>query len=282
MLVVKKVDGGKTVKIQRFNPLATAWLIGLFILLPIRSTAQRTLKTAMRAAPSPPRTPVLVELFTAEGCSSCPPADLLLGRLEREQPVPAANIIVLEEHVDYWENGGWHDRFSSSQYTQRQKSYASLLKIENVYTPEMVVDGSVQFLGNDPAKALHSITEAARTPKIALSVTAPVLDGNHIGFCVSATSASPLPKGDLYAVLVDNTASTDVHGGENKGRHLDHVSVVRSLQRIGKLEKIGSGPQVFQIKVPSDANLADMSLIVFAQDPDQGPIRGAISTSAKQ
>ena len=269
-------------KIQRFSPLATPWLIGLFILSPIRSTAQRAVQTATQAAPSPPRTSVLVELFTAEGCSSCPSADLLLGRLEREQPVPAANIIVLEEHVDYWENGGWHDRFSSSQYTQRQKYYASLLKIENIYTPEMVVDGSVQFLGNDPAKALHSITEAARTPKIALSLTAPVLDGNHIGFSVSATSASPLPKGDLYAVLVENTASTDVHRGENKGRHLDHVSVVRLLQRIGKLEKIGSGSPVFQIKVPSNANLADMSLIVFAQDLDQGPICGAISTSAKQ
>jgi hypothetical protein len=91
-----------------------------------------------------------------------------------------------------------------------------------------------------------------------------------------------LPKGDLYAVLVDNTASTDVRGGENKGRHLEHVSVVRSFQRIGKLEKIGSGPLLFQINVPSGTTVADMSLIVFAQDPDQGLIRGAISASVKQ
>jgi|SRR5271156_6458838 hypothetical protein len=267
---------------QQFGSLFALWLVGFFILFPIRFTAQRALRTTMQAAPSQMRSPVLVELFTAEGCSSCPPADLLLGRLVREQPVPAANIIVLEEHVDYWENGGWHDRFSSSKYTERQQNYAPRLKVESIYTPQMVVDGSVQFLGNDPTKALHSIAEAAQTTKIALSLTAPVIDGNHIGSSVSTTSALPLPKGDLYAVLVDNTASTDVRGGENKGRHLEHVSVVRSFQRIGKLEKIGSSPLLFQIDVPSGTTVADMSLIVFAQDPYQGIIRGAISASVKQ
>ena len=268
--------------VQQFGPFFAPWLVGFLILFPIRFTAQRALRTTIQTAPPQMHSPVLVELFTAEGCSSCPPADLLLGRLEREQPVPAANIIVLEEHVDYWENGGWHDRFSSFQYTQRQKNYAARLKVENIYTPQMVVDGSVQFLGNDPTKALHSIAEAARTPKIAFGLTAPVIDGNHIGCSVSTTSTSPLPKGDLYAVLVDNTASTDVRGGENQGRHLEHVSVVRSFQRIGRLEKIGPGPLVFQINAPSGTNVADMSLIVFAQDPDQGSVRGAISASVKQ
>src|ERR1700722_9603141 len=98
------------------------------------------------------RTPVLVELFTSEGCSSCPPADALLIKFQQEQPVPGAQIIVLEEHVDYWEGLGWHDRFSSHQFTDRQNVYGARFKLESVYTPQMVVDGSDQFVGNDAAK----------------------------------------------------------------------------------------------------------------------------------
>jgi len=259
------------VKLQRFGSLVPTCLI---VLSPIFSIAQ--------TATSQTRTPVLVELFTSEGCSSCPPADALLGRLQREQPVPTADIIVLEEHVDYWENGGWHDRFSSSQYTERQKDYAPRLKFDDSYTPQMVVDGSAQFVGNDGAKALHSITQAAQTPKIALTLSTPVIDGRQIGCSVSAPSTSPLPKGDLYAALVDAAASTEVHRGENNGRHLDHVSVVRSLQRIGKLQDLGSGPLTFHLNAPSDDDTANMRLIVFAQSPGQGPIRGATSIPAKQ
>src|SRR5215472_15638798 len=103
------------------------------------------------------RMPVLVELFTSEGCSSCPPADALLGKLDREQPVEAANIIVLEEHVDYWEGLGWHDRFSSAQFTDRQNSYQFRLRFPDPYTPQMIVDGSSQLLGSDSSKVLNAI-----------------------------------------------------------------------------------------------------------------------------
>jgi hypothetical protein len=235
------------------------------------------------AQPAQGKMPVLVELFTSEGCSSCPPADALLGRLEREQPVSNAHIIVLEEHVDYWEKDGWHDRFSSSEYTQRQNLYGPRLKFDDGYTPQMVVDGAVQFVGNDPRKALTSITEAAQSPKVALSLSAPVVDGKRIGCSVSAASSSPLPKADLYAAVVEPTASTEVKRGENNGRHLEHVGVVLSLQRVGKLQDLGSGPLKLSLKAPPD-NIAPESLrlVVFAQNPGQGVIRGVASIPMKQ
>jgi hypothetical protein len=228
------------------------------------------------------KTPVIVELFTSEGCSSCPPADALLARMDKEQPVSNADIIVLEEHVDYWEKGGWHDRFSSSQYTDRQKQYAPRLKFDEVYTPQMVIDGTTQFVGNDAPRALDAVTSAAGTPKIALVLSSPVIDGRHLACSVSASSTSPLPKADLYAVLEDPTATTQVQGGENKGHQLDHVGVVRSLKKIGKLQDLGNGPMKFTLNAPADSTPTNMRVVVFAQGSDLGPIKGAVFISTKQ
>ena len=125
-----------------------------------------------------PRTPVLVELFTSEGCSSCPPADALLARLDRDQPVPNADIITLGEHVDYWDSLGWHDRFSSHQFTLRQSEYTQRLRLDDSYTPQMIVDGTSQFVGNDAAHALRAIAEAARTPNIPISLSSITRDQN--------------------------------------------------------------------------------------------------------
>lgn len=264
------------ISIFRLRPLAVPALLTLFTLHPCPALAQTS------AQPAQGKMPVLVELFTSEGCSSCPPADSLLGHLEREQPVSNADIIVLEEHVDYWEKEGWHDRFSSSEYTERQNQYGPRLKFEDGYTPQMVVDGSVQFVGNDPQKALASIKEAAQSPKIALTLSAPVVDGKRIGCSVSASSSSPLPKADLYAAVVEPTASTEVRRGENSGRHLEHVGVVLSLQRVGKLQDLGSGPLKFSLKTPPDVAPESLRVVVFAQSPGQGPVRGAASIATKQ
>jgi hypothetical protein len=240
-----------------------------------------SLSTVVSAqSPARTRVPVLVELFTSEGCSSCPPADALLGRLDREQPVDAANIIVLEEHVDYWESGGWHDRFSSSQFTDRQNNYQPRLKFPDPYTPQMVVDGSTQLLGSDGQKALSVITQAAQTPKIALMLGTPTMDGRRIGCSVSSAAASPLPKGDLYAAVVQSSASTEVKGGENGGRHLNHVGVVRSMQRIGKVQDLSSSPVKFNLNAPVNTPATDLRVVVFAQGPGQGPIQGAASVLA--
>jgi len=224
------------------------------------------------------RVPVLVELFTSEGCSSCPPADALLAKLDHNQPTSGAEIIVLGEHVDYWDDLGWHDRFSSHDYTDRQTQYAARLRTDQVYTPQMIVDGTEQFVGNDASHALRAIQHAAQSSKIQLTLSPPVVDGHKVSVSVSApASPTTRPRADLYAALVDPTDSTEVRGGENGGHRLQHVGVVRSLQRVGSLKDLSSGPVSFSLNAPGDAKPAEMRVVVFAQQSGQGAVLGAVS-----
>jgi hypothetical protein len=227
------------------------------------------------------RTPVLVELFTSEGCSSCPPADALLAKLDHDQPFSDAEIIVLGEHVTYWDGQGWNDRFSSSQYTDRQKEYTDHLHVkEGAYTPQMIVDGTDQFVGNNASRAQQAIQHAAQSTKLKLTLSQPAVDGRKVSASVSAAAfETTKPQGDLYAALVDPTDVTDVRGGENGGHRLQHVGVVRSLQRIGSVKQLGSGPVSFNLKAPGDARPETMRVVVFAQQNGPGPVLGAVSAN---
>lgn len=258
------------IDIHRLGSIAVRGIL-LSLLIPMIAAANAQTET------KPERTPVLVELFTAEGCSSCPPADALLGKLEHLQPVNGAQIIILGEHVDYWDKDGWRDRFSSADYTARQTEYANRLHVSSgIYTPQMVVDGTDQFLGSDAQHALKSITTAAQTPKVSLTLTNVTVDGRRVSGEVS-TATFPF-KGDLYAALVDPVDTTDVKGGENGGKHLEHAGVVRTMQRIGSLKDLAAGPRKFNLNAPSGATVASMRVIVFAQRSDTGPVVGAVST----
>src|SRR5258705_6520194 len=122
------------------------------------------------------RAPVLVELFTSEGCSSCPPADALLERLDRSQPVKGAELIVLSEHVDYWNDIGWKDPFSSHEYSERQSAYASQFGGGSIYTPQMVVEGHIEFVGSDERRATQAIEKATKVQKIPVSISSSLSD----------------------------------------------------------------------------------------------------------
>jgi hypothetical protein len=245
-----------------------AALLGVFAVMPALIAAQ---------TPQANRAPVLVELFTSEGCSSCPPADALLAKLGRDQPVNGAEIIILEEHVDYWDELGWHDRFSSHQYTDRQNQYCARLRANEPYTPQMVVDGADQFVGNDAAHAQRAIQHAAQTPKIELTLSQPTVDGRKVSLAVSSPGppVATKPHADLYAALVDPTDTTEVRSGENGGRRLQHAGVVRSLQRIGSFKDLANGPVSFSLNAPADAKPGEMRVVVFAQQGGQGAVLGA-------
>ena len=240
--------------------------------------ALRSIKGALAAEAqgAVQRIPVVVELFTSEGCSSCPPADALLATLQRTQPVAPAEILALEEHVDYWDGLGWHDRFSSHDITERQSAYARRFGLDDNYTPQMIVDGAAQFVGNDRSQALQAITRAARTAKLAVSIQALLLNGNRITGHVGLPGSTPAGA-DLYAALVQPTASTQVLHGENGGHTLNHVSVVRALARIPNVR--AGAPIDFSLALPKDVPAAGLRVIVFLQAKGQGPMLAAASAS---
>ncbi|MFZ3264007.1 MAG: DUF1223 domain-containing protein [Terriglobales bacterium] len=230
--------------------------------------------------------PVLVELFTSEGCSSCPPADAMLANLDRLQPVSGAQIIVLEEHVDYWNHDGWTDRYSSSAITERQNEYGHRFKLNDVYTPEMVVDGETQFNGTDAKAALHAIEEARNHPKVAVRISGFALDGPkavrvHID-AAGLPASLGVRRADVLVAVALNSAESQVLRGENKGRDLKHVAVAISVSKVGTVEEVnglggerGGFNRDVVVKLPSAVAAGNLRVIAFVQKSDSGPVLGA-------
>ena len=216
------------------------------------------------------RQPVLVELFTSEGCSSCPPADRNLLFLEKQQPIAKAEIITLAFHVDYWDRLGWKDRFSSPLYSRRQEIYAQAFKLDSNYTPQMIVDGRREFVGSDSGRASKEIEEAIETPKAKIDITA---EGSHLKVKVSDS-----PKHDeatVYAAIAEDGISSRVERGENSGKTLAHVSVVRELKTLGVLPAGQAGfDTVVDIQAPPDSKPENLKVVVFVQEIDSKKIIG--------
>src|SRR5919201_965007 len=162
-------------------------LVGLFLAAHISSAARSEDQNAPKAASSQgAKAGVLVELFTSEGCSSCPPADALLRQLDTMPPVNSVGIVVLGEHVDYWDGVGWRDRFSSRQYTDRQSNYARRFSLDSPFTPQMVVDGTQQLVGNNTGALQAALNKAASANKATLRVSAEPKDQKHLALAVDA------------------------------------------------------------------------------------------------
>jgi hypothetical protein len=221
--------------------------------------------------------PILVELFTSEGCSSCPPADELLQKMDASQPAPGAQLIVLSEHVDYWNHDGWKDPYSSALLTERQTAYVRALGLNTPYTPQIIVDGATVLRGN-AAELDGTLQRLAAMSKFAVRIDSVTVEGKtpallraHIG----VDGTLPRHSADIYVVVALDHAESQVLRGENSGKHLAHVAVVQEIRRIGKLEKAGSFGQDFQLKLKPGTDPANIRLVAFVQEPGPGKVLGA-------
>jgi len=221
---------------------------------------------------------VIVELFTSEGCSDCPPADALLRQIDLKQTRAGQLIVGISEHVTYWNNLGWKDPFSAPEFTERQEVYASRMSPEGPYTPQMVVNGREQFVGSDVGALQRALGDEARRPHLNLSIlsTTPSSSGLDVTFSIEGEMSRPL---DIIAVVTDDTDQSKVLRGENGGRLLQHVSVARSLARVATVSS--AGQMSVHIAFPDGFHLDGGSghhLILFAQEKHQGGIEGAATT----
>ncbi len=249
--------------------VVAAVLLALMVRRPgITGSAAADMKDvpATSNAPDAASTPVLVELFTSEGCSSCPPADALLSRLDRTQPIRGADIIVLEEHVDYWDRLGWKDSFSSEAATARQNEYGEAFGGNQVYTPQMIVDGRAEFVGSSDADALRAIRVASQAPKPAIQLTWE--KGDTLAIHIEQVNNAGHGDGQqLFLVVAENMLHSDVKRGENAGRVLEHNGVVRQVLPLGKID---AAPAGFSSRVAvhsvRDWNRAHLRAVVFVQE----------------
>jgi hypothetical protein len=208
---------------------------------------------------------VVVELFTSEGCSSCPPADALLQQLVDAQPIAGAHIVALGEHVDYWDQQGWKDRFSSAALTNRQQTYAQVLNVDSIYTPQMIVNGRSQLVGSDAASARRAIEQAVSAPHGAVQIAiAP--HGDRVSVTISASGVPPSTRGDRaeYVLAVtEDGLSSDVRRGENRGRVLTHAAVVRLLKTMGEA---GAESVTGEIAIDPSWQRDRVKIVAFVQE----------------
>lgn len=217
---------------------------------------------------------VLVELFTSEGCSSCPPADALLRKLDRMRTESGQLVVGISEHVTYWNNLGWADPFSDQAYTDRQNAYGRRFTLDSVYTPQVVVNGEKEVLGSDGAAILKAVASTGKPGPISLSIGSVVTQADAktltVTFAVVGHSRTSL---DIFAVIADDAATSSVSRGENSGRTLKHVSVARSLEKVASL----SDTKTLTVSIPNPGIVKGQPetkrhLIVFAQERGLGRV----------
>jgi hypothetical protein len=227
---------------------------------------------------------VVVELFTSEGCSSCPPADDVLSQLAHRQPVPGVEVLALGEHVDYWDRLGWRDPFSSPEFSARQSNYsARVFHTSEVYTPQIVIDGRLELVGSNARAVLQAIEQAATSPQAAVSVTATRDDERDVRVELRVDTPADLSisgEVDALVAVTEDNLSTDVRRGENRGRTLKHSGVVRSLTTVGTLRPSQSAQSV-SASVPWNPvwKPTDVRMIAFLQERDTRRIVGGGSAN---
>lgn len=203
--------------------------------------------------------PAVVELFTSEGCNSCPPAEAYVGELAGR-----TDVLALAFHVDYWDDLGWRDRFEISQATARQRKYGQVLRLRNVYTPQVILDGQTDFIGSNRA----AIAQALRTPREGVPMALSVVDGE---IRVKLDSSGSARAGDVTLVTFLRKATSSIGRGENAGRTLEEYNIVRSMKSLGRWDGTAHEFAASLASLPSDAT----DVAVLVQAPGQGVILGA-------
>jgi hypothetical protein len=233
------------------------------------------------ATPDMARTPVVVELFTSEGCSSCPPADALLTRLSEGEVAGNVQLIALEEHVDYWNDLGWTDPFSSRDWTWRQNDYARALGNGNPYTPQMVVDGAVEFVGSRTQQARESILKAAGKTKIPVVLGQGNADrSGKANLSAKVGKLEGTTKGDaaeVWLAITETGLHSSVTRGENAGKDVNHAAVVRSMRKIGeaKTDRETSFAGDASVPLQKDWKRENLRVVLFVQEKKSRRILGA-------
>jgi len=233
---------------------------------------------ANRTSGGAPRV-VVVELFTSEGCSSCPPADALLKELSEQQKMDDVQIVALEEHVDYWNHLGWRDPYSAAEFSERQNDYSRVFGTDGVYTPQMIVDGQREFVGSRSMAAREAIQKAAGQPKaeVVLLASANATPGKPM-FEVqikSLNGISPNGATELWFAVTEKGLQTDVKAGENSGETLKHAAVVRSLRKIDTIREPAGYSRQFQTAIEPGWKKENLAVVVFLTEKSSRKIIGA-------
>jgi hypothetical protein len=257
---------------------------GLTFISAILGVTALTQPNPQAAAGRPPasRSPVVVELFTSEGCSSCPPADALLSQLADEKLGSNVQLIALEEHVDYWNDLGWVDPFSSRDWTARQYVYAGVLKNGNPYTPQMVVDGTVEFVGSHTQQARESILKAASNTKIPVSMERGKSGrGDQLEFSAKAGKLEGKTGSDtaeVWLAVTETGLHSAVTRGENAGEDLHHAAIVRFLRKIGEAKGDREPSFAGEATVPlkKEWKHENLRAVLFVQEKKSRRILGAV------
>jgi hypothetical protein len=256
----------------RFATIAFAAIVVL-TMVPARYLRTAAVE-AKPASDASLRTPVLIELFTSEGCSDCPPADALLQKLDKTQPVSNADAVVLSEHVNYWDGDGWRDPYSLQDVTTRQGDYASRLRLDGPYTPQMVIDGQNEFVGSDGHRAIQVIQNAAQVQKVPVSLSSIQLEGGDtLAVHVESSPVASPKSADVFLALADDSDQSNVRRGENAGRVLTHVAVVRSLAKVGTMDRGGAFSKDLKMSV-ANTNHRDLRIVAFIQETGTGRVIG--------
>ena len=227
------------------------------------------------------RTPVLVELFTSEGCDTCPPAEKFLQRLLQEQPIEGVEIIAMAEHVDYWNKLGWSDPFSSASFSKRQHHYASFFKHDSVYTPQIIVNGTRELRAKDGVRAIE---EAAKDPTGRIKLSVESAAENIVSLSLRITKLPAISIGDRAIVtlaIVEDDLISNVLRGENSGRRLTHMAVVRSLRSIGE----SAGEETIlsaDLKLETSWKRDDLSVVAFVQEAESRRVLAAARIELKR